>query len=149
MIDATNAWRPPKAIRPLSIGLIRREGEILVMAVKDDRGCIKGWRPPGGGIEFGESAERTVVRELMEELGETAVCRQCICVLENIYVHEGHPGHEVVFVFDVEFSEPSAYATERYAYVDQGIANEVVWRNTREFIEGAEPLFPDGLHKYL
>ena len=149
MTDTTQSWRPPKAIRPLAIGLIRREGEILVMAVKDDRGGIKGWRPPGGGIEFGESAEQTVVRELMEELGESAVCRDRVCVLENIFVHEGHPGHEVVFVFDVEFSEPSAYANERYAYVDQGISNEVVWRSVREFSAGTETLFPEGLLEHL
>lgn len=142
-------WRPPQVVRPLSIGLIRRADELLVMAVRGDRGSIKGWRPPGGGIEFGESAESTLVRELLEELGERVVCRSQVCVLENIYVHEGSPGHEVVFVFEVEFLEPSSYATEAYAFVDQGIANDVVWRKASQLLEGAEPLYPVGLCHYL
>ena len=142
-------WRPPEAIRPLAVGLIRRADEVLVMAVRDNQGRIKGWRPPGGGIEFGEPAERALIRELLEELGEPVVCGRQICVLENIYRHEGSPGHEVVFVFEVEFSNPSAYATERYAYVDQGAANEVLWRKTSEFGGSVEPLFPVGLRQYL
>jgi ADP-ribose pyrophosphatase YjhB (NUDIX family) len=142
-------WRPPEAIRPLAIGLIRRGDEILVMVVRDDQGRIKGWRPPGGGIEFGEPAERALIRELLEELGEPVECGRRICVLENIFMHEGSPGHEVVFVFEVEFSNPSAYATEQYAYFDQGIANEVVWRKTSELLGSVEPLFPEGLRQYL
>ena len=149
MSSSETLWRPPKTIRPLAIGLIRRGDEVLVMAVRDDQGRIKGWRPPGGGIEFGETAERALIRELLEELGEPVVCGRRVCVLENIFGHEGSPGHELVFVFDVEFSNPSAYATDRYSYVEQGLANEVVWRNASELRGSIEPLFPDGLCEYL
>jgi ADP-ribose pyrophosphatase YjhB (NUDIX family) len=119
------------------------------MVVRDDQGRITGWRPPGGGIEFGEPAERALTRELLEELGEPVVCGRRVCVLENIFRHEGSPGHEVVFVFEVEFSNPSAYATERHVFIDQAGANEVVWRKTSDLSGGAEPLFPEGLHQYL
>lgn len=149
MSSSGRIWRPPRAIRAISIGLIRRNDELLVMAVKDDQGSVKGWRPPGGGIEFRESAEQAVARELREELGEAVVCRRRICVLENIFIHEGHPGHEVVFVFEVEFSDPSAYATECYSFVDQGIANNVSWRKASELQSGGDPLFPIGLRQYL
>ena len=142
-------WIPPRSVRPLSIALIRRADEILVMAVRDHQGQIKGWRPPGGGIEFGESAQEALVREIYEELSQPISCREQTCVLENIFLHEGHPGHEVVFVFEVEFSNQSAYATEGYSYIDEGIENNVVWKSTADFRNSSEQLFPDDLLKYL
>ena len=119
------------------------------MAVRDHQGQIKGWRPPGGGIEFGESAQEALVREIYEELSQPISCREQTCVLENIFLHEGHPGHEVVFVFEVEFSNQSAYATEGYSYIDEGIENNVVWKSTADFRNSSEQLFPDDLLKYL
>ncbi len=119
------------------------------MAVRDSQGQIKGWRPPGGGIEFGESAEQAVVREIYEELSQPIICKQQVCVLENIFSHEGQPGHEVVFVFEVEFSDHSAYATEHYAYIDRGIENDVVWISTAKFRDSTERLLPEHLRKYL
>ena len=48
-------WRPPQSVRPIAVALVYRGADVLVMAVKDDVGSIKGWRPLGGAIEFGES----------------------------------------------------------------------------------------------
>ena len=60
-------WRPPARIRPLVIGLARRGDQLLVMRVCDDNGALKGARPPGGTVEFGESAAAAVAREFQEE----------------------------------------------------------------------------------
>lgn len=62
-------WIPPKCIRPIAIGLCVEDGHVLLMEVRDGRGDIVGHRPPGGGIEFMESAEAAVIREFAEELG--------------------------------------------------------------------------------
>ncbi len=149
MAGSSNSWRPQASIRAISIGLIRRRDELLVMAVRDDNNQIKGWRPPGGGVEFHESAREALVRELSEELRQSVRCGKQVCVLENIYQHEGCPGHEVVFVFEAEFSDASAYATEDYAFADAGIRNNVTWRRCSEFVQRSTLLFPDGLAEYL
>lgn len=64
---------------------------------------MKGVRPLGGGIEFGKSARHAVIREFREELHLDIEVRGDPVVMENLYVHEGAPGHEVLFVFDVAF----------------------------------------------
>ena len=52
----STVWRPKPCIRALAIGVVRRGEELLVVAVADDAGVIKGWRPLGGTIELGERA---------------------------------------------------------------------------------------------
>ena len=53
-------------VRVRACGLCVKEGHLLMV---NHRHLTKGdfWAPPGGGIEFGESAEATMVREIKEE----------------------------------------------------------------------------------
>ena len=51
------------------------------MTVRDDQGNIKGYRPPGGGVEFGETAAEAVQREFTEELGFAIEIMELHCVL--------------------------------------------------------------------
>jgi hypothetical protein len=37
-------WRPPPIIRPITIGIVRRREELLLMAVRDENDAIKEWR---------------------------------------------------------------------------------------------------------
>jgi hypothetical protein len=55
-IPRMSTWRPPSIVRPIAVGVVRRRDELLLMAVRDDDGTLKGWRPLGGAIEFGERA---------------------------------------------------------------------------------------------
>ncbi|MCE7026868.1 hypothetical protein [Jiella avicenniae] len=61
-------WIPPKRIRPIAIGLCVEDRHVLLMEVLDAEGRLVGHRPPGGGIEFMESAEAAVTRELERPL---------------------------------------------------------------------------------
>ena len=64
-----SVWRPPSVVRLIAIGIVRRGDELLLMAVRSDDGAIKGYRPLGGSIEFGERAAEALKREFVEELG--------------------------------------------------------------------------------
>ena len=60
----------------------------------------------GGSVELGELAVDAVVREIGEELG-TRLCEpRLLGVLENLFVYEGEPGHEIVFVYAGELADP-------------------------------------------
>jgi ADP-ribose pyrophosphatase YjhB (NUDIX family) len=141
------SWRPPQTIRPIAVALVYRGADVLVMAVKDDSGSIKGWRPLGGAIEFGESAEEALAREFLEEIGKSIRCIKQLCVLENLYTHEGTPGHEIVFAFEAELV--GSDVEDGFSFSDGGVTNDVAWRPLREFVEGVQRIFPEKLRGYL
>lgn len=73
--------------RPVVLCVIRRDTEILVVEYDDIRDFTF-YRPPGGGIEFGEHSRDAVIREIHEELGVTVTILRRLGVVENIW-HAG------------------------------------------------------------
>jgi ADP-ribose pyrophosphatase YjhB (NUDIX family) len=131
--------------RAIAIGIIRRRDEILVFAVPDEVKGVTGWRAPGGGIEFGERGEDTVARELQEELGVRVVGPRYLGTIENVFVYQGEPGHEIVRAYEVRFADGSLYERDRFECVEaNGARFTCVWRRLAEFGGGA-PLYPEGL----
>jgi ADP-ribose pyrophosphatase YjhB (NUDIX family) len=138
-------WRPPAIVRPIAVGVVRRGDELLLMAVRADSGNIKGWRPLGGTIEFGERAADTLKREFLEELGVAIEEPKLLTVLENLYTHHDAVGHEIVLVFDARLADAEAYRTDSFTFEDGGVRNEVRWVALALFRAGRETLFPAGL----
>jgi ADP-ribose pyrophosphatase YjhB (NUDIX family) len=121
--------------------MVWREAELLVQAVRGDDGSVKGWRPPGGGIEPGERASAALRRELMEELGLQISQPRLLAVIENIYDHHGTPGHEIVFAFEAEFTDAGAYTREAFDFHD-GMPCQARWIDVGRFRIGEQRLFP-------
>ena len=142
-------WRPHPGIRAVAIGVIRRGADLLVVAVQDDAGAIKGWRPLGGTIEFGERAPDTLKREFVEELGLTIAEPTPIAVLENLYEHHGVRGHEIVFVFETAFTDSAAWGREAFQFHDGGVDNHARWIAIDRFRSGEQQLFPAGLIQHI
>ncbi|MCR4328981.1 MAG: NUDIX hydrolase [Candidatus Roizmanbacteria bacterium] len=57
----------------VAIGIVQKGNRYLltkrVQRDSEDVGFHDKWQFPGGGLEFGESPEQTVIRELKEEIG--------------------------------------------------------------------------------
>jgi ADP-ribose pyrophosphatase YjhB (NUDIX family) len=131
--------------RAIAIAVIRRREEILVSEVPDPNKGVTGWRPPGGGIEFGERGAETVVREIDEELGVRVEGPRYLGTIENIFKYLGVEGHQLVRVYAVRFADVRLYERESFDCVEaNGVQFTCVWKPIADFRSGV-PLYPDGL----
>jgi ADP-ribose pyrophosphatase YjhB (NUDIX family) len=102
----------------------------------------------GGHVEQGERSEAAVVREIAEELGATLLEPRLLGVVENIFVFDGQPGHEVVFVYAGRLAEGDHVPAEGGTYVDGEAEIHVEWRPVDD--AGLDtPLYPEGLTDLL
>ena len=133
-------------IRPIAIGIFRKADSILVYEGYDPRKDQTFYRPLGGGIDFGEHSQDTLIREIREELGAEIANVCYLGTLENIFVYDGQPGHEFVAVYGATFADPGFYeGDELIGYEDTGIAFRAVWKLLDTFRQGGAPLYPEGL----
>lgn len=143
-------WRPPQQIRVKVIGLAWRENRLLAAEVEDDSGRIKGVRPLGGSIEFGETREQALHREIREELGTEIRIVGPWHVLENIFEHHGSIGHEFIFAADVELADQGLYERDeiRYCELDETAAT-ARWFGRDMLRDAGLDLYPTGLETVL
>lgn len=140
----------PGKVRAIAICVLRRGGAIFVFEGHD---TLKGetfYRPLGGTIEFGEHSSQTVRRELREEIGAEITNLRYLGALENIFIHEGQPGHEIVLVYEADFADAALYDRALVVgYEDDGKPFEALWMPMTDFSDGKYPLYPDGLLEML
>ena len=86
-------------VRVRACGLCWQENSLLLI---NHKGLTPGnfWSPPGGGIEFGETAHETVVREIWEETGLEVTAGSFLFACEYIK----NPLHAVELFFEVNVS---------------------------------------------
>lgn len=146
-----STWRPATQIRVKALGLHWRQGRLLAAEVYDDQGNVKGVRPLGGGIEFGERAHVAVQREFKEELGIDISIASGPIVMESLYVHEGTVGHEVLFIFEVDFPTEAFEGRERIDFrEDNGVAGIARWYDLKDLdLDRGPALYPSGLKSLL
>lgn len=130
-------------VRALALAVIRRPGtgELFVDETVEPGTGRTFHRPAGGGIEFGETAQRTLERELDEEYGLRVTVGRRLGVLENLFTYAGRPGHEIALVHEAWLTDPADYAQDRRPCLDQPHVTGV-WRSPDE---RTVPLYPDGL----
>ena len=137
-------------IRPIALCIFRNKDRILVFEGYD---TVKGetfYRSLGGGIEFGEKAEDTVRRELMEELNVQVGEVRYLGTLENIFTFNGNSYHEIVLIHDGALVDSGLY--DQAVIVGEeanGEEIQAVWMGVDEFGEGKSILYPYGLLEML
>lgn len=137
-------------IRPIAICVFRNNDHIFVFEGYD---FVKGetfYRPLGGGIEFGEYSRDAIAREVREEMGQEIANLRYLGAVENVFVCNAKPGHEIVMVYEGDFADAAMYARQSLEAVeDNGERLKVLWMPLQHFRDGLSPLYPDGLLELL
>jgi len=141
----------PNVTRPCAFVFLRSGERMLVSEMVDDlHGTF--YRPPGGGIEFGEHSRDTVVRELREEL-DLAIDREDLTLLgvvENAFEFRGDAHHEICFIYGAVVERDVLDSLDGTAVVDLAPADVEVTRVVdRTELLGLEPLYPEGVRDLL
>jgi 8-oxo-dGTP pyrophosphatase MutT (NUDIX family) len=137
-------------IRVVVLGVFLNQGRILVFEGYDPVKNETFFRPLGGAVEFGETSEIALVREIKEELGLEIRDPRYLGMLENIFVYLGEPGHEVVLIYDAQFIDPSIYNKMHPHYVESdGQDFRCKWLTLEEVEKKHLRLYPQGLYELL
>lgn len=133
------------AIRPIAAAVIRDGDRILVWDDHDPTTGEVVAVPLAGGIEFGESGEAAIARELAEEIGASPTRTRYLGLLEDIFVWAGQRRHELYLVYDVDIADRAVYEAGEVQVVEpDGTSYPARWRPLSEFSTSAR-LVPDGL----
>ncbi len=131
-------------IRPIALAVPRRGADLLVFEQHDPSRDQTFYRPLGGGIAFGETAESAVRRELLEELGVELFDVRRLGVLENIFHGFGRDRHEIAFVFGCRLADEAVYQRDDVGEILDDAGTKVMWRPVDSF-DAENPLYPAGL----
>lgn len=136
-------------IRPIALAIIRHNGRLLVFRGEDPMKPEVFYRPLGGGIDFGETAQAAVKREIREEIGAELTDVRYIGTLENIFTLRGKAHHEIVLLFEATLSDRTLYDVQALDGREaDGSPLPVTWKPLSDF-EAGEVLYPDGLLQQL
>jgi len=137
---------PSNTIRTKVICVFRDGKRILVGDAHDPTKNELFYCPPGGGVEFGESSEEALRREIREELNTEIEKPRLVGVLENIFTFDGRQGHEIVFVYDAKLVNTALYDVEKFTgHESNGETYNAIWLDIETIGPQTPPVYPDGL----
>jgi 8-oxo-dGTP diphosphatase len=129
-----------KSITVVCACIMREGGQQILLSMRTAPGVpgLDGkWELPGGKIEFGETPEQAIVREIREELGIRIVPRRLLPYLHtNRWEYEQAVQHVILACYECEMEDEGSY-TDRgdagWFHINQIDFNATL-PGTREFV---------------
>lgn len=123
-----------EVVRPMSLAIIKKNNsQILVSPGYDEVKKESFFRLLGGGIEFGETSLAALHREFKEELDVELTDCKLLGVVENIFSFNHLTGHEIIFVYEASFLDPSIYEKTEFFIQDSKDEGKAGWLDLKDF----------------
>lgn len=136
-----------KEIRPIVLGIVKKDNKILVSEGYDKTKNEIFYRSIGGGIEFLENSKDALKREFKEELNIDINVGEFLGISENIFTYNGKNAHELILFYNVDINN-FGYK-EKYHIVDDNCENDAMWIDIDNFINGELKIYPKEIFNYL
>lgn len=134
-----------KEIRPVVLGLVCKNGKMLVSEGFDHVKNQSFYRCIGGGIEFLENSTDALKREFKEEINLDIIINSFLGISENIFTFEGKDAHELILFYLIDI-EDKDYKDE---YINADNGGIVKWIDIEEFKNNNKIIYPKEVLQYL
>jgi ADP-ribose pyrophosphatase YjhB (NUDIX family) len=134
-----------KKIRPIAVALISNNGKFLAIIGEDKKIGKKFFRAPGGGIEFGETGEEALRREMREEFAMEVEDIKYLGIIENIFQYENEAGHEICLVYGAKINDEKFLAQNKINVLDN--ESYATWATLDEIRQ--IPFYPEDVMKFI
>ena len=103
------------------------------------------YRCIGGGIEFYEKSIDAIKREFKEEIDEDVVIDKYLGFAEELFVHKGKRGHEMIQLYKVKLN--TANPKQEYPILDSDVTAK--WIDIEDIISGRKVVYPEAVVDYI
>ena len=144
-----------KNIRVKAMCLIIHEGRILVADGDSMKSGVRPivpsnfYRVLGGSLNFDESAEEGVRREIREELNSEIENLEKLDVIENHFTYAGERGHEIVFLFKGTLSRTELTKQDVIHIIEDTYEFDAVWVPIEKILNKEVTLYPEADYNKL
>lgn len=136
-----------KEIRPIVLGIVKKNNKILVSEGYDKTKNQTFYRSIGGGIEFLENSREALKREFKEEINVDVNVGNFVGISENIFSYNGKNAHELILFYDVDIND-SDYK-EKYHIIDDNCETDAIWVDIDKFLNRELIIYPKEMFEYL
>lgn len=136
-------------IRVLALGLIRDGERIFISEGYDPVKQQTFYRALGGGVDFGETSRDALQREFQEEIQAELTNIRYLGCMENLFMFNGQPGHEILQIYQCDFVDPKFYQLEDLVFAEGERKKKALWVEINRFTSGELVIVPQQFLDYL
>ncbi|MFZ5390994.1 MAG: NUDIX hydrolase [Patescibacteria group bacterium] len=129
-------------IRPIALCLFQNKGRILASKGFDRTKNENFYRLLGGSIDFFETSQSCIRREIKEELQSEIENLKFLFVFENLFTYESTRGHEIVFLYSGDLAKQELYNQKSIRIAENTYELEAEWVSVEDIIAGKIILYP-------